>query len=175
MGVLIVCESSFGNTRHVAEAIGAGLSKKGHHVALFAVENAPREIPEDVTLLLVGSPTHNMAMTTAETRARAVAEGAPTAPAIGVHEWIDVVTPRRTLLVRTFDTRTTGRFLPSAARDAARALKSNGFHGAKTGESFQVDPRTTGLADGELQRAHEWGMALADLDPGAGTDHLPRH
>ncbi|QGF24640.1 flavodoxin family protein [Raineyella fluvialis] len=164
MGVLIVCESSFGNTRHVAEAIGAGLAKKGHHFELYPVEKAPREIPDDVTLLLVGTPTHNMAMTTAETRARAVAEGAPSSPSIGIHEWIDQVTPKRTLLVRTFDTRTTGRFLPSAARDATRALKSNGFHGAKTGESFQVDPRTSALADGELQRAHEWGMSLADLD-----------
>lgn len=166
MSVLIVCESSFGNTRQIAEAVAAGLASRGCRPRLYAVDKAPREIPVDVTLLLVGTPTHNMAMTTAETRARAMAEGAMELPEIGIHEWIESVTPRRGLLVRTFDTRTTGGFQPSAARDAARALKANGFPGAKSGESFQVDPLTSGLVDGEVERAHVWGTRLATLIPG---------
>lgn len=165
MTVLIVCESSFGNTRHVAEAIARGLTDQGRRCQVRPVDEAPLEIPEDTTLLLVGTPTHNMTMTTAASRARALQEGAPESPAIGIHEWIDAVTPRRNLLVRTFDTRTTGRFLPSAARDATRALKSNGFHGVRTGESFQVDPLSSALVEGELERAYAWGISLADLVP----------
>ncbi|SDB83108.1 Flavodoxin [Raineyella antarctica] len=166
MNVLIVCESSFGNTRHVAEAIAAGLRKEGHQAHLYPVDQAPREISRDVDLLLVGTPTHNMTMTTAATRARAVDEGATESPTIGIHEWIELVTPMRHLPVRTFDTRTTGGFLPSAARDATRALKSNGFHAAKTGQSFLVDPITSGLRDGELERALNWGMSLGSVVSG---------
>lgn len=166
MNVLIVCESSFGNTRSIAEAVAAGLTDQGHRLQLHAVDDAPQDIPPDIDLLLVGTPTHNMTMSTAATRARAVVEGASELPAIGIHEWIEMVTPRRNLVVRTFDTRTTGRFLPSAARDATRALKSNGFHGAKTGESFQVDPLTGELSAGEIDRARAWGAALAALPVG---------
>lgn len=163
MNVLIVCESSFGNTRHVAEAIAAGLNEEGHDVDLFDVDEAPQDIPARVELLIVGTPTHNMTMSTATSRARAVVEGASELPVIGIHDWIEMVTPRRHLVVRTFDTRTTGRFLPSAARDATRALKSNGFHAAKTGESFQVDPLTGGLSAGEIERARAWGTTLSIL------------
>lgn len=163
MNVLIVCESSFGNTRHVAGAIAAGLAEQGDQVELFHVDEAPQEIPSEVELLVVGTPTHNMTMSTASSRARAVVEGASELPAIGIHDWIEMVIPRRHLVVRTFDTRTTGRFLPSAARDATRALKANGFHGAKTGESFQVDPLTGELCEGELERARAWGTALSVL------------
>lgn len=161
MNVLIVCESSFGNTRHVAEAIAAGLAEQGDRVELFHVDEAPHDIPGEIELLIVGTPTHNMTMSTASSRARAKAEGASELPAIGIHDWIEMVTPRRQLVVRTFDTRTTGGFLPSAARDATRALKSNGFHAAKTGESFLVDPISGALSEGEIERAREWGAALS--------------
>lgn len=169
MNVLIVCETSFGNTRQVAEAIAAGLASQGHAAAMYATDEAPLDIPSDVDLLLIGSPTHNMSMSTSASRARAVAAGATEQPTVGVRDWIERVTPRRGLPVRTFDTRTTGRFQPSAAREATRALKSNGFHGAKTGESFQVDPLSSELVVGEADRAHRWGAALPSLLRGSTT------
>lgn len=163
MNVLIVCETSFGNTRQVAEAIADGLRASGHATILYATDEAPTELPRDIDLLLLGSPTHNMSMSTTMTRARAAAEGAPERPRIGIRDWIDRVDPRRGLVVRTFDTRTTGRFQPSAAREAARALKANGFHAAKTGESFQVDGLSGDLAAGEVDRARQWGATLPTL------------
>ena len=53
MNVLIVCETSFGNTRQVAEAIMAGLESQGHATAMYATDQAPLDIPPDVDLLLI--------------------------------------------------------------------------------------------------------------------------
>ena len=58
---LVVVESSFGNTRAVAEAIRDGIAT--HTPAgLVEVGDAPSRLPEAVDLLVVGGPTQAFGM-----------------------------------------------------------------------------------------------------------------
>jgi hypothetical protein len=57
MNALVVYESMFGNTQKVAQAIGEGLSTE-MDVDVQEVGVAPDKIGDQVTLLVVGAPTH---------------------------------------------------------------------------------------------------------------------
>lgn len=172
MTVLIVHESMFGNTREVAEAIAEGMTRQlgrtpgpGAPVAVEVrdVADAPDEIPDTVTLLLVGGPTHAFSMTRESTREDAARQGASGATETGIREWIEKVAPRAGLPVITFDTRVHVRFLPgSAAKTAASALQHRGFRHAERGESFWVGGTSGPLSHDELVRARAWGGALAE-------------
>ncbi|MGH3368950.1 MAG: hypothetical protein ACRDPR_03025 [Nocardioidaceae bacterium] len=65
--------------------------------------------------------------------------------------------------VATFDTRVDKvRHLPgSAAKAAARALRRHGYRVSPAPESFFVADVSGPLLAGELERATEWGEALA--------------
>lgn len=163
MSALVVVESMFGNSLAVAEAITEGLQAEGVEVALTRVADAPTTVPDDVTLLLVGGPTHAFSMTRKNTRADAIRQGATEGQeGTGIREWIDRAAPRADLPVLTFDTRVQVKFVPgSAAKSAASHLHHQGFKRAKRGETFFVEGTPGPLADGELERAREWGRALA--------------
>jgi hypothetical protein len=166
MKILIVHESLFGNTKQVAEAIGVGMQRgcgpdDEVSVVVASTDEAPETVPDDVSLLLVGGPTHTLSMTRPSTREDAVAKGAPAAPLLGVREWIEAAAPRAGLPVVTFDTRVHVRLLPgSAAASAAKSLRHHGFLGAERGETFWVEGTDGPLAPGELDRATDWGEAL---------------
>src|SRR5215212_6902278 len=89
---LVVYESVFGDTRTVAEAIGAGLSER-MPVDVVEAGQAPAEIGPDVTLLVVGVPTHGFSMPRQSTREGAVRQyGAQIEDtSAGVHEWLVAV------------------------------------------------------------------------------------
>ncbi|MGW5241219.1 flavodoxin family protein [Monashia sp. NPDC004114] len=167
MKVLIVHESLFGNTRQVAEAVAEGLRKArppGDEVSvtLATTDEAPATIPADVSLLLVGGPTHALSMTRQGTREDAVTKGAPAQPRLGIREWIEAAAPRSDLPVVTFDTRVHVRLMPgSAAASAAKSLRHHGFREADRGETFWVEGTEGPLSPGELERAVVWGAALA--------------
>ncbi|MDX5309965.1 MAG: flavodoxin domain-containing protein, partial [Rhodococcus sp. (in: high G+C Gram-positive bacteria)] len=55
MRALVVYESMFGNTRHVAEAVARGL---GSAVRTVPVTQAHEENLSDYDLVVVGGPTH---------------------------------------------------------------------------------------------------------------------
>lgn len=169
MSILIVCESQFGNTRAVADAIAEGLmrdngSEGSPDVSVVPVDEAPLEIPGDVSSLLVGGPTHAFSMTRPETRADAVKQGAPGGhEALGIREWIERVTPRPDLPVVTFDTRIHVKLIPgSAAKKAAEALRDRGFARAERGKTFWVESTPGPLAAEELDKARAWGVDLAN-------------
>jgi hypothetical protein len=169
MSILIVCESQFGNTRAVADAIAEGLTRDdgtegSPPVRVVAVDEAPREIPDEVTSLLVGGPTHAFSMTRASTRADAVKQGAPSGhEGTGIREWIEQVAPRAELPVYTFDTRVHVKLLPgSAAKKAAEALRDRGFRRAERGRTFWVEGTPGPLSEDELEKARSWGVELAD-------------
>ena len=167
MKVLIVHESLFGNTRQVAEAVAEGLRKglpPGDHesVVVVTTDEAPATIPPDVSLLLVGGPTHALSMTRQGTREDAVSRGAPAQPRLGIREWIETAAPRADLPVVTFDTRVHVRLMPgSAAASAAKSLRHHGFRDADRGETFWVEGTEGPLVPGELDRAVAWGAELA--------------
>ena len=163
MLALVVFESMFGNTRTVAEAIAAGLSTRAE-VKLFEVTTAPVLFPDDFDLLVVGGPTHAFGMSRESTRQSAVDQGAPRAKAeIGIREWIETISPgSRLRFAATFDTRIDRPRVPgSAARKAARRLRQMKLELVAPAESFFVDGTTGPLLEGELERAHRWGEALA--------------
>ena len=175
MKTLIVHESLFGNTKAAAEAITRGLSRgnQSNEVGLMSSDEAPGVIPEDVSLLIVGGPTHAFSMTRESTRKDAETKGAVEHVRRGIREWIEAVVPRPELPVITFDTRVKVKLLPgSAAKSAVKALRSRGFRRAAQGETFWVEGTDGPLKDGELERAEAWGQELgtrADLQPGAAA------
>lgn len=163
MKALVVYESMFGNTEKVARAISAGLAE-AMEVEVIPVADAPAVLPPEVSLLMIGGPTHAFSMSRPSTRKSAVEQGANAATGNGLREWLASLPSRADAVpVYTFDTRVHGgRHLPgSAAKSAARSARHHGL-AAERGESFYVDGTSGPLLDSELDRATAWGRALAD-------------
>jgi hypothetical protein len=165
MRALVVYESMFGNTRAVAEAIATGLAAVGEVEALEVAE-APTGHLSGIDLLVVGGPTHALGLSREQTRASAVDETDQplVSPGTGLREWLAALeSPEGPIAAATFDTRTQRPRLPgSAAVAAGRRLRRLGFARALRPETFWVGGMTGPLVDGELERAHMWGLALAE-------------
>ena len=164
MRALVVYETMWGNTGEIAASIADGIrTQRGvEDVQLVEAAQAPEEIPAHVDLVVVGGPTHAFSMSKASTRDSARQQGATANPERGIREWIEgLTTPPSPLMVATFDTRTVAPRLPgSAAKKALKKLVALGFRPAVKPESFGVHGYSGPLADGELERAREWGAAL---------------
>ncbi|MCW2960667.1 MAG: flavodoxin [Thermoleophilia bacterium] len=167
MRALVVYESMFGNTRQVAQAIVDGLAP---HVKVELVEvgNAPDVIAPDVSLLIVGGPTHAFGMSRASTRLDAATRTTVRliSPGVGVREWLEgVQPPDHPVMSASFDTHVDKprilRSAGSAAVPIARRLESLGCGVAADPEHFWVADTLGPLRDGELERAQEWGSLLA--------------
>ncbi|MEN1974413.1 flavodoxin family protein [Cellulomonas sp. P4] len=178
MSALVVYESMFGSTRDVAHAVADGLREtvpvRVVEVGALLAEPGGTAVPEEVTLLVVGGPTHAFGMSRESTRTSAAREArtgaeALVSPHAGIREWLDVVRmPAHTLLVATFDTKLRRPNLPgSAARSAERALRHRGAVPVVEARSFEVLGMADGLAEGELAAAQEWGRLLAGTLPAA--------
>jgi hypothetical protein len=160
MSVLIVVESHFGNTMSVARAVASGLTAQGVDVRVLRCGEAPTTIPADVSLLLVGAPTHNLHLPNRASRVQAAGRGAALGDAVGLAEWIGLAVPREGLHVATFDTTTGGAFAGSAAKAAAKLLRRRGFGTPEQGPGFIVTGTPGPLRDGEEDRARSWGAGL---------------
>ena len=160
MRTLVVVESSFGNSRAVAEAVAQGLGG----CPVVDVGAADPGGVADLDRLGVGGPTHAFGMSRERTRTEAVAQGATGGQGDGIREWLARLEPPADLTVATFDTRIDRvRRLPgSAARGAARLLRHHGFRQVLEPVSFYVTGTAGPLADGELVRARTWGASLAE-------------
>jgi flavodoxin-like protein len=168
MRTLVVFESMYGNTEHIARAIAEGLGD----AQVVEVGTAPVVLPADLELLVVGGPTHAHGMSRARSRADAArrVDEPIVSTGIGIREWIAVVEPRPNVVATAFDTRVNGRelFTGSAAKGAAKALADRGFRVAPP-ESFVLDGMTgrpfDRIATVELERARTWGRTLTNLLP----------
>jgi hypothetical protein len=160
---LVVYESMFGNTRAVAEAVAEGLRTAGP-VDLLEVGDAPTAVPEDVTLLVVGGPTHAFGMSRAATRKSAADQGADPVAAghQGIREWLQSVEVREGVATAAFDTKIDKKWIPGAAAGAAhKQLRRMGLRPIAPAENFLVSDTSGPLVDGELDRARHWGQALS--------------
>ena len=155
MHAVVVVESCFGNTSKLADAIVEGLRSTGAEVETFTAGSAPRRLSAD--LVLVGAPTHNMGLPTSATRSQAAHQGA-TAPATGVREWIDHVEALDGRII-AFSTTTGGMLSGSASKAIVKALKRRKIR-AERGTDFTVKGTPGPVADGETERAREWGRTL---------------
>ncbi len=166
MRALVVYETIWGNTGALAGAAADGLrgSAGVERVDLVVATEAPAAIDPEIDLLVVGGPTHAFSMSTASTRNNARQQGATEIPARGIREWIDALAPPSSAVaVATFDTRTVKPRLPgSAAKKAMRALVAKGFRPVDVPKTFGVHGYSGPIADGELERAREWGATLTD-------------
>src|SRR3954463_3026691 len=141
MHVVILCDSKFGNTKHLAEAMQTALRGE-HDVELLAPADGLPD-PRAIDVLLIGGPTH--------------AHGAsePLKTALGALPKGSLAGAR----TATFDTRfgmakiLTG----SAAGSATKLLKRAGATVVAEPESFFVSRNNPPvLAAGELERAASW-------------------
>lgn len=169
MTALVVYESMYGSTKAVAEAIGEGLAAAGAvrvaEVSALAASPGGSTVADDVTLLVVGGPTHAFGMSRDSTR-RDAARKAPNgviSTGKGLREWLEGL---RTQLdgtpVAAFDTKVLRPNLPgSAAKAAQKHLRRLGGRPVVEPRSFRVIGTSDGLVDGELTAARTWGEELA--------------
>lgn len=161
MRALMIVESMFGNTKQVADQIADALRSR-MDVEVYDVAAAPRTIPADVTLLVIGGPTHAFGMSRQSTRADAAKKGASGAPATGLRDWLDAQpTFVGSPWVATFDTRIDKPLVPgSAARSAIRRLRRLGGRVLVGPQSFFVVDVEGPLREGEISRAHQWAWEI---------------
>ena len=172
MTAWIVVESMFGNTRRIADIVAHQLDERVRVVVLDAA-TAPTTVPDDVSFLAVGGPTHVFSMSRTSTRGSAVEQGSTASTERGIREWLDLVDGIRPgLPAVAFDTRVHKRFVPgSAARVVSRRLVGLGCVLVEEPVSFYVEKTIGPLNPGEEHRAIEFGLVLVrDL---LGLDVLP--
>ncbi|MDP9465327.1 MAG: flavodoxin domain-containing protein [Actinomycetota bacterium] len=169
MKALVVYESMYGNTRHVAEAIAEGLNSS-IDARVMLVGDATAADVADVQLLVIGAPTHAWSLSRRRTRQAAAKEVAKqpdqhvssAAVAAGVREWLRSVRLHGNCPSAAFDTRLDRPrlFTGSAVRSIERGLLAAGFTTFGESHSFRVRGTTGPLAFGEIERAREWGEAM---------------
>lgn len=171
MKSVIVYESMFGNTEHIARKVADGLAHAGSHTVLVHVCEVEPDDLAGCDLVVVGAPTHAFSLSRPSTRADAVRQGADAAhAAIGVREWLDTLDAALPVAaerpqVAVFDTRVERvRGLPgSAAKRAAKILRARGFDVLDRPTSFYVADVQGPTTFGEFYRAHDWGARLFEL------------
>ena len=157
---LVVCESMFGNTRAVADAVADALVPRFDRVDVVDVGAAPSSV-DGVSLLVVGAPTHALGMSRPSTRQSAHEQGAAEPGEWGVREWLaGLARPAHEIRAAAFDTRIRKPGVPgSAAKAVSRRLHRLGFDVAPP-ISFAVAGTDGPLVAGELDRARQWSAAL---------------
>ena len=166
---LVVFESLFGDARTIAQAIAGGLSPH-LPVDVVAAAEAPAEVGPDVRLLVVGGPNHGLSMPRQSTREGAIAQyGAQIADTSrGLQEWLEAVrVDGGGTVAAAFDTRIDHPKLlvrmDRAARTEEQLLRGHGLPIVAPAEHFYVTAARGPLADGEEERARQWGASLAEM------------
>jgi hypothetical protein len=168
MTAMVVCESIYGNTRAVADAVAEGLGD----ARVLTVREASEHV-EHAELLVVGGPTHVHGLSSTRSREAGV-EAAHKNGEIhvepdateepGLRAWLHDLPGGDHAKAAAFDTRLDKSpwITGAASRGIAKRLRRHGFD-VVSRESFLVEGSEGPLADGELDRAREWGAALATM------------
>lgn len=145
MKTLIVYDSLYGNTQHIATAIAATLGAGGL-APMVAVQDLRVHDLAGLDLLVVGGPTQQRGVSPA---LRTALDALPAGALQGV-------------AAAAFDTRRRSVRLVTgaAATRIARTLEQKGAHLMLPPESFVVMHRHGPLADGEAMRACGWAARL---------------
>lgn len=169
MRALVIYESMFGNTQQVANAVGEGLASI-LPTDVVEVGYAEAAVPLDVSLLVVGGPTHAFGMSRPRTRADAASQAktALVSGRIGVREWLSALeSPAHPTLAASFDTHMDRPHLiakmGSAAAPIERQLHKLGFSNIADPQHFWVEDTLGPLREGQFERARQWGELLAAL------------
>lgn len=170
MRLLVVYESSVGNTQRIARTVADALAVEGA-VELISVDD---DLPslDEFDLLVVGAPTHMHGLSSRLSQKAALEhQGRSGRVGIGVRGWLDELPLLGMPAVAVFDTRAhkAEALVGSAAQGIVKRLRRRGYRLAAEPRSFFVERAPGLLEDGELERAQEWGRALANgvLSPAA--------
>jgi hypothetical protein len=181
MKILVVYESSYGNTHLIADAIGEGLGTAAD-VEVVPVAKASKELVERADLVVVGGPTHAHGMSREQTRQAAAdaahlpdshvtLAAAAAGGGLGVgFTGLGSVTTN----AAAFDTRVdapallTGR----ASKGISHQFRRHGLREIAEPMSFLVTKANT-LAVGQLAAAYRWGEMLAGSMTSAGAGERP--
>jgi hypothetical protein len=165
--VWVVYESMFGDNQQVASAIAVGLGDEGVTAETHEVGAAATVVAADVDLLVVGCPNHAWSMPRPSTRDDAAkqADGPLVSQGAGVREWLENATLSPGLRTAAYDTRGSHpkavvRF-DHASRSVEKGLARLGGTALVPAQHFLVVDVKGPLEPGELDRAREWGRALA--------------
>ncbi len=142
--VVIICDTVYGNTARVAEAIGDGVKEAGLEVELRHVKDMK---PGDVTafdVIIMGSPTHAGDMSE---DMRSFVKGMKGLTLEGKKG-------------AAFDTRYVGEEIGAAAAIES-SMRELGIDVVMLGSPFRVKAGEGPLADGELPKCKEFGRAIA--------------
>lgn len=154
MKTLVLYDSLHGNTKKIAEAIYEGIKNKGNSKCI-SVEDITLEDLKDLDLLIVGSPTHGG---TAKPTLLEFLKKIPT----------DYL---KDINVGTFDTRFLEKDLKWALRllvktigyaapKISKILEDKGAKSVIESEGFIVKETEGPIADGEIERARDWGNKI---------------
>jgi flavodoxin len=152
MKALILYDSEFGNTEHIAHVIAQTLNETGEAEAM-RVDHAHPSAIAGVDLLILGSPTQRWQLTP---RMKAFLDRVPTEVLSGV-------------AVACFDTRFAqpAWLTGSASKGIAKSIQRIGETSVVDRESFLVEGTEGPLASGELERARNWANHLRHKVQGA--------
>jgi len=146
MNTLIIYDSSFDNTRRIADDISWGM---GGNAWVVHVDDDYGQYLRECDMLVVGSPTHG---------------GFPTPP---IQDFLRGVTADEigNMPIAAFDTRVHGRWLKVigfAADKIARRLEHKGGKLVMPPEGFYVEGKEGPIDVGEEARAKNWGGLLEE-------------
>jgi flavodoxin len=145
MKALILYDSEYGNTEHIAQVIARTLNEYGD-VDVLRVDQAHPTTIDDVDLLILGCPTQRWQLSP---RMKAFLARVPDDTLAGI-------------MVACFDTRLNhpAWMTGSASKSLVRSIRHIGCAAVVDRESFLVEGMEGPLAPGELARAQNWAHHL---------------
>lgn len=164
MKAIVLYESMYGNTRHIAEAIGRGLEGCGE-VVVSNVNQVDQVRLAEADLVIIGGPTHVHGMSWPASRDNARADKVAaralesSTAGDGVREWLKALQPAGQLFC-SFDTRVEmPRWITgSASSSIQHVLAHKGVTEVAAPASFLVTDNNE-LKAGECERARAWGLS----------------
>jgi hypothetical protein len=161
MKAVVVYESNWGNTAAIARAVAEGI---GPDARAVTTDGADAAALADADLIVAGAPVLGFALASDGMRANLARteSGAPEPPDLShpsMRSWLDGL-PEGHARSAAFETRIW--WSPRGATgDIERGLERAGHVRVAKAEKFVVKDKYGPLREGELERAHRWGAALA--------------
>jgi flavodoxin len=157
MKAVIVYESLWGNTAAVARAIAEGF---GPGARALTTDEATSAVVSEADVVVAGAPVIAFGLASEKTRAGIKDVGhPPDTEHPSLKSWLEGL-PARHVAAAAFETRLW--WSPRGATSAIEAgFKRAGYEIAWKAQRFVVDGKYGPLRDGELDRARDWGKALA--------------
>jgi hypothetical protein len=159
VSAIVVYESHWGNTAAVAEAIAEGLGD-----GALAVDTDAASGIEHPDLIVAGAPVIAFGLARESSRSQIAADNkGPRAPDVThplLREWLDRL-PAEQGWYAAFETRIW--WSPRGATGTIESkLKKAGYQRLVPSERFVVGGSFGPMREGELDRAREWGAAMAE-------------